>query len=42
VFAPQIVGGALPSSLAKRVKKGKEKMTETKIQREEEVHHETE
>lgn len=42
MFSPQIVGGALPSSLTKKVQKGKEKMTEEKIKHEEEDLHETE
>ena len=40
MFAPQIVVGALPSSLAKQVDKGKQKVTEADIQ--EEIRHEEE
>lgn len=42
VFVPQIIGGAFPSSSTKKVQKGKEKMTETKIQYGEEGLHEAE
>jgi len=42
VFAPHIVGGALPSSSTKLVHKGKEKVIEAEIKQQEEDLHETE
>ena len=46
MFSPQSVGGAFPSTLAKKVDKGKQTMTEAEIQaeirHEEEDLHETE